>query len=695
MTKRTSNQPIPRSDRPPPGKSKPAPARAATAGLARPGLSVWLMAVVLALATVAVYWPAMRNGFVNYDDNVYVTANVHVQNGLSWESAKWALFNPVSSNWHPFTVWSHMADCQLYGLKPWGHHLTNVLLHALDTVLLFLFLRGLTGALWRSVFAAAIFGLHPIHVESVAWVAERKDVLSAFFGLLALMAYARYAYGRRQNAECRMQKPASSNTQPSHVSRFTSHTSTFYLLSLLLFALGLMSKPMLVTWPFVLLLLDYWPLGRMQYAECRMQNAAAGSTEHATRNTQQLTRLTAQSQIANRKSQILFPLLVEKIPFFALAAAASIATFVVQKQEHAVKTVEEFPFGARCENALVSYCRYLGKLFWPSDLAVFYPHPGHWPVGQLLLAGGVMVGVSVLLFAQRRRYPFLLMGWLWYCGTLVPVIGLVQVGGQAMADRYTYIPSVGVLLVAVWGAFELTRCWRYQVMALSLAGGAAVVLCLELTWRQLGHWQDSETLFRHAVEVTENNYVAYDNLGTVLGQKGQLDEAIRQFQAAVRLKPSHANARCNLAIALEKKGQTDEAIRQFREAIRLQPDYANAHCNLGSALEKKGLMDEAMRQFQEAVRLQPDYADAHNNLGVNLGKRGQIDEAIGQIQEAIRLKPDHAEAHNNLGTAFLQQGRADAAAAQYREALRLKPDYSDAQNNLARALGVKNAPPGR
>ena len=655
------------------------------------------MAVFLALVTVAIYWPAMSHDFVNYDDNIYVTANLHVQGGLRWENVKWALFNPVSSNWHPLTVWSHMADCQFYGLKPWGHHLTSVLLHALNTALLFLLLRGLTGALWRSVFVAALFGLHPLHVESVAWVAERKDVLSACFGFLSLIFYARYAQGAVISNQWSVISQQSAGPpaphdrlrSTDHRLLITDHRLLFYLLSLSFFALGLMSKPMLVTWPFVMLLLDYWPLRRMQNAECRMKNEEATDTQHATRLTPHAPALAAQSPIANRQSQIFFPLLFEKLPFFALAAAASIATYVVQKQEHAVKTVEEFPFGARCANALISYCRYLGKLFWPSDLAVFYPHPGHLPAGKILLAAGVMVGVSVLLFVLRRRYPFSLMGWLWYCGTLVPVIGLVQVGGQAMADRYTYIPSVGVLVLTAWGTCELTRAWRYRVIALSVAGGAAAVLCLGLTRQQLGHWQNSETLFRHAVRVTENNYVAYDNLGTVLGEKGQLDEAICQFQEAVRLKPDHANARCNLAIALDKKGETDEAIRQFQQALRLQPDHANAHCNLGSALEKKGEMDEAMRQFQETIRLQPDHADAYNNLGVNLGKRGQLDAAIGQLREAIRLKPDHAEARNNLGTAFLQKGRTDEAIAQYREALRLKPDYTDARNNLTRALQGK------
>jgi protein O-mannosyl-transferase len=678
--------------RQPATKPKTALTRGGAPEAARPGLPVWLMAVVLALVTVAIYWPAMRHDFVNYDDDLYVTSNVHVQAGLTLASMKWALLHPVTSNWHPLTIWSHMADCQFFGLNPWGHHLTSVLLHALSTVLVFLFLRGLTGAFWQSVLVAALFGWHPAHVESAAWVAERKDVLSACFGFLALIFYVRYAQGRMQNAECRMQKPAASwgecrmqnaecriprppTRTTLHVSRFTLHSSTFYLLSLFFFALGLMSKPMLVTWPFVMLLLDCWPLGRMQRSEVRGQRSEVGS----------------------RASRFTFhaSLLLEKLPFFALAAAASIATFLVQKLEHTVKTVEEFPLGARGENALISYCRYLGKLFWPTDLAVFYPHPGHWPVWKVALAGAVMVSISVLLFRQRRRYPLLLMGWLWYCGTLVPVIQLVQTGGHAMADRYTYIPSVGVLVVAVWGACELTRRWRYRVMALSVAGGAAALLCLALTRQQLGHWQDSETLFRHAVEVTENNYVAYDNLGTVLGQKGQLDEAIRQFREAVRLKPDHANARCNLGIALEKTGQTDEAIHQLQEAIRLKPDHANAHCNLGSALEKKGQMDEAMRQFQEAIRLQPDHADAHNNLGVNLGKRGQLDAAIDQLRESIRLRPNHAEAHNNLGTAFLQQGRTDEAIAQYREALRLKLDYTDAQNNLARAQAVKNAMPGR
>ncbi|MGA2241291.1 MAG: tetratricopeptide repeat protein, partial [Verrucomicrobiota bacterium] len=322
---------------------------------------------------------------------------------------------------------------------------------------------------------------------------------------------------------------------------------------------------------------------------------------------------------------------------------------------------ENLPFGARSGNALISYCRYLAKMFWPTDLAIFYPHPGYWPLERVFFAGGLIVGISVLLYVKRRRYPFLLMGWLWFCGTLVPVIGLVQVGEQAMADRYTYIPSLGMLIVVIWGAYELTRSWRYQELALSVAGCAVIVLCLGLTRQQLGHWKDSESLFRHALEVTENNYLAHNDLGT----------------------------------ALDRKGQTDEAISQFRTAIRLTPDYAEAHNNLGIALVEKGQTDEAISQFQEAIRLKPDDAEAHSNLGNALVEKGQTDEAISQYQEAIRLKPDDAEAHNNLGSALVKKGQTDEAINQYQEAIRLKPDCAEARNNLAHALEMKNAPAGR
>ena len=343
------------------------------------------------------------------------------------------------------------------------------------------------------------------------------------------------------------------------------------------FVLGLMSKPMLVTWPFVMLLLDYWPLARFKPGCIRL-------------------------------------LVMEKIPFFGLAAVTSVVTFEVQKLAGAVAAGEDLPLGLRGGNALISYCRYLGKQFWPADLAVFYPHPGYWPVAQVLLAGLFLCGISALLFVQRRHHPYLLMGWLWFLGTLVPVIGLVQVGEQAMADRYTYIPSLGVLILTIWGADALTRHWRHQVIVLSVAGSAAIVLCMALTRQELGYWQDSEALFRHALAVTENNYLAH----------------------------------YNLAVALDKKGKNVEAISQYQEAIRLVPGYAAFHNNLGNALYKKGQIDEAFSEYREAIRLKPDHATFHNNLGIALGRKGQTDQAINEYQEAIRLKPDYAEAQSNL-----------------------------------------------
>jgi Flp pilus assembly protein TadD len=353
--------------------------------------------------------------------------------------------------------------------------------------------------------------------------------------------------------------------------------------------------------------------------------------------------------------------LVEKIPFFALTVAASVVTFVVQNHGGAVAEGEKLPLGARGGNALISYCRYLGEMFWPTDLSVFYPHPGFWPMGKVLLAGSLILGISGLLLVQRRRFPFLLVGGLWFLGTLVPVIGLVQSGDQAMADRFTYIPSLGVLILAIWGACELTRSWRYHVLALSVMGSAAIVLCMVLTRQQLGHWKDSEALSRHALEVTENNWLAHLNLGSALDEKGQSDEAIREFQKALRLKPGYAQAHNNLGVAIVRKGQINEGISQYHEAIRLKPDYALAHSNLGIALVRKGQSDEGIGEFQEAIRLKPDYALAHYNLGIALVRKGQSDEGIREFQEAIRLKPDFTEAHNNL----------------------------------ARALAMKNAPAGR
>ena len=562
---------------------------------ARPQIPVWLLAALLALLTVALYWPATRCDFVDFDDDFYITENPHVRVGLTWETVKWAFCDTKqAAYWAPMMWLSHQLICQLFGLNPWAHHLINVLLHAANTVLVFLLFQRLmslrpgenswapapqAGATWRSFFVAALFGWHPAHVESVAWVTERKDVLSTFFGLLALIFYVRFV----------RQKEARSKQQGTSVSLIL----TPYFLSLFFFALGLMSKAMLVTLPFVMLLLDWWPLKRIPISDTDSGRVLA----------------------IHRSFRFpIFRLVVEKLPFFGLAAVMSIVTFLVQKRWGIVVTIENMPFAARGNNALISYCRYLGKLFWPTDLAVFYPHPGNWPEDEVALAGGLLLGITVLCIVVRRQYPFMLMGWLWFVGTLVPVIQLVQSGRYAMADRYTYIPSLGVSIMLVWGVCELTRRWRRQIVGLSVAGCAVMVLCLGMTRKQLGYWQNSETLFRHTLAVTRNNQLAHNNLGLAVERKGQTDEAIRQFQGAIRLDPGVAEAHNNLGTALGDKSQMDEAIHQFREAIRLNPGLAEAHYNLGTALGMKGRTDEAIRQFQEAIRLQPDFAEARSNL---------------------------------------------------------------------------------
>jgi len=631
----------------------------------------WL-AALLVLATLTLYWPAIHTPFINYDDPLYVTANPRVLTGLSWDNVVWAFTTGHADNWHPVTWLSLMLDASLFGPSPAGFHFTSVLLHAVNSALLFWLLLRLTAAPWRSALVAALFAWHPLHVESVAWVSERKDVLSGGLGFLALLFYVFYVQSRND---------------PMVPSRHRS----FYGLSLLAFALGLLSKPMLVTWPAVLLLWDYWPLGRFQPGCWKS-------------------------------------LIVEKIPFFALAVLASLVTFLVQKKEGVVAAWGTLPLSLRCENALISYVRYLGKTLWPRNLAVFYPHPGGWPFAAVMLAGIFLAGVTAALWAQRRRWPFLLVGWLWFAGTLVPVIGVIQVGQQSMADRYMYIPSVGVFILLVWGAPELLRGRRPSAVILSLASAASLILCVAFTRQQLGYWQTSEVLFRHDLAVTENNYIARNNLGDALLSGGQAAAAVPEYQETVRLQPDNAIAHFNLGVALLKSSQPDAAIREFQNVLQLQPDYAPAHYALGNALLttgqtnaaisefqahlrlqptdydahynlgylclKQGQYDAAAVQFQAAIGLQPDSASAHYNLGVALNVLGQAASAIGEFQTAIRLQPDYALAHDHLGIALAGQGRLDESISEFQAALRIKPDYASAQSNLARALALKNNPPG-
>ena len=434
-------------------KSNAGSTGAFTPGMARFQVPVWLIVTVLVLVTIALFWPATRFDFVNFDDDIYVTENPHVQSGLSWAGLKWAFCNTEQAAfWAPLMWLSHQLAWQLFGSDPWGHHLINILLHAANTALVFFVFRRMTGTTWRSLVVAAIFGLHPLRVESVVWITERKDVLSTLFFLLTLLFYAHYVEKFK--------------VQPPSLNSFgapgSPRSPVFYGLALLSFALSLMSKPMLVTVPLVLLLLDYWPLKRFTIYDLRFT---------------------------------LWPLIREKLSFFGLAAAASVVILKVTKHGGAMAAVENLPLPVRSGNALISYCRYLGKIFWPVDLAIYYPHPGNWPMVAVLLAGGLLLVITVLCVVAWRRYPFLLMGWLWFVGILVPVIGLVQVGGVSMADRFTYVSSLGILIIVGWGAYELSRSWRHQRIVLLVAGFNGSRPVHQLTQRQLGYWKDSESLF--------------------------------------------------------------------------------------------------------------------------------------------------------------------------------------------------------
>jgi tetratricopeptide (TPR) repeat protein len=436
-----------------------------------------------------------------------------------------------------------------------------------------------------------------------------------------------------------------------------------------------MSKPMVVTLPVILLLLDYWPLGRISL-KSNVQSPKSEDLSHEPGTA--------------RKSYIVNRILLEKLPFVLAALLTSLLTLHAGKRYGSLPSLANCPLTARMANAVISYARYLLKAFWPSDLAVFYPFPETLSVWSVAGAGLLLLGISVTAFCLARRWPYVVVGWLWYLATLLPVIGLIQLAGYSHADRYTYVPLIGVFVLLVWGAHDLTKRWRYGLMAVAVAGSAAIVLSLALTRCQLGHWKDGEALFRHALRVTESNYTALNNLGNALDKKGHSDEAVLWFQAAIRLKPDYAGAHFNLGAVLDKQGLTDEAISQYQEALRLQPDYADPRNNLGTVLDRKGKTAEAIGQFQEVLRLNPDNVEAHYNLGVALDKKGQIDEAISQYQEAFRLKPDYAEAHYNLGTALDKKGQIDGAISQYQEALRLKPDYAEAHNNLGIALDQKD-----
>jgi protein O-mannosyl-transferase len=553
-----------------------------------------LACLVLALGTLALYSPVAGFSFIDFDDDEYVWNNPVTSAGLTWQGFVWAFNGIHVGNWHPLSWLSHELDCQLFGLHAGAHHLVNAAFHIANTLLLFALLRGLTGAAWRSVFVAALFAWHPLHVESVAWVAERKDVLSTFFWLLALMAYVRYV----ENSKLK-----------------TKNSKLFYALALLATAAALLSKPMAVTLPFTLLLLDLWPLQRFS--------------------------------ISNFQLPILFKLVIEKIPFFLLSLALCAVTFLAQ---HGAGAVSGVALSIRLTNVPVAYLRYLEKTFWPQDLSIIYPYVYHWPA--VLVAGAVISlalvsALAVLLLRGESRW--LAFGWFWFLGTLVPVIGFIQVGAQAMADRYFYIPSIGLFIALVWGAAEFCQHRPNGKFILTFLGGTALIGCVLATSLQISVWQNSKTLFLHALGAMQNNYVADNALGK----------------------------------AFEREGDAARALVLYREAVRIEPRYPISQYNLGLALIGFGLKDEALEHLAAAAHYDPRNADAQFNLGVFFAQNGRPADAANCFEAAIAVRPEFAPAHARLGEILAKLGKYPEAAAQFREALRWQPDLPQVKQELA------------
>jgi tetratricopeptide (TPR) repeat protein len=673
--------------------------------------SIILVCALLGAVTLATYWPVTHHDFVNIDDQEYVTLNPAVQAGLTWKAAACAFTTGHASNWHPLTWLSHMLDVQLFGMDPGGHHLTSLLLHAANALLLFLVLKRMTGALYCSAFAATLFALHPLHVESVAWISERKDVLSTFFLMLTLMAYVSYVKSKtaaqasepahpylkevQETASDRVASAAQTESHdpapgPGHSAAGKPRFAFWYVLALLLFTLGLMSKPMLVTLPFVLLLLDYWPLRRFEFKSQKEEvNTLPG-------------------------------LLKEKLPFVGLSAASCAVTLLVQHKG----ILTDHPVTTRIANALVSYTLYLKQMIWPVDLAVFYPYPRSIRPGQVIFAVIVLTGISVFALVHLRKWPWLAVGWLWYLGTLVPVIGIVRVGGHSMADRYTYVPLIGIFVAIAWGAANLKVHWPNQRIHLLAAASLVAGVLAVLTSGQLRHWQNSETLFRHALAVTADNALAHHSLGDFLGRQGKIDEAATHFEEAVKIKPDYAEALNDLGLTEVLMGRIQEGVSNCHAAIALQPDIVNAHFNLGWTLSVQGRREEAVAEYEAELRLNPASIDARKGLGDALAGLGRAAAAAAQFQQVLQLKPDDAEVQWRCGRLLAQAGnlmqaldhlreavrlhpaarlRLDlalvltaagqpaAAAAQYREMLREEPESVVALNNLAWILAASSS----
>jgi protein O-mannosyl-transferase len=593
-----------------------------------------LICLFLVAVTSLAYYQVLDHEFLNFDDNRYVTENTNITQGLTREAVAWAFTKSYISNWHPMTWLSHMLDFEIYGGDPSGHHLTNLLLHIANTLLLLGVLSKMTGALWRSGLVATLFALHPLNVESVAWVAERKNVLSTFFWLLTMWAYVDYSQKKTVGA---------------------------YLLVIFFLMLGLMAKPMLVTLPFVLILLDFWPLKRWGW-----QNTGS------------------------EKSSGIKTVLLEKIPLFLLVVGASITTYIAQKNWDAMRSTELRSLYSALTNAVVSYIQYLEKFFFPVKLSVFYPHPGDsLPAWKAIVYLGALVVITTSVLRTVRQAPYLAVGWFWYLGTLVPVIGIVQVGEQAMADRYMYIPLIGVFMAIAWGLPELMKR-KVQQNRMLLMVGTLIILLITLTWVQVSYWKNSRALFEHAISINNSKapsfVIAHNNLGHAMALKGQYEDAVIQYRQAIKINPHFAPVHNNLGVTLNELHRYDEAIKSFQQAINIKSDYAEAHNNLANGLRKKGKVKQAIFYYDKAIRLKSDYAEAHFNLGILLSQQDRDEEAVTQYRRALQIKPDFILAHDNLASLLSRQGDFEGAVSHYQQAINLDPGFSKAHNNLGSTL---------
>jgi len=585
-----------------------------------------LSLLLLLLLTLFVYAPVGSYDFVSYDDQGYVTGNRQVRAGLTCEGISWALHDASVGHWHPLTWLSHMADVQIYGLNPGGHHLTNLLFHLLNTCLLFFVLRQMTGMFRPSLLVAALFALHPLNVESVAWIAERKNVLSTFFWLAALGAYGYY-----------VRRPGCLR----------------YAALFVLFALGLAAKPMLVTLPFVLLLLDYWPLKRWPEKNPLPEEQDIGSS------------------FSPGKKRSVFFLFREKIPLLLLTGISIIFTLWSARAGGALAVKDALPFTTRLANALVAYGTYPVKMLWPFNLSVVYPYPEAIPPGKVFAAAVFLSVMTALVVFKAKRLPYLVTGWFWYLGTLLPVIGLIQVGSQSMADRYAYVPLMGIFIVMAWGIADFPGKWFKDRAVLTVLLVLILTALTVRTWFQIPYWQNSSTLFSHAVEETRGNYIAHYHLGTSLLGEGKINEAIGHFQKAAQIKPNYEPAYNNIGVALQLEGRFSEALASYRMAIAIKPDYGDALYNMGTLFDAMGNLDEAIIAYRQARQWSPESAPIYNNLGVALTKKGNTEEAIVAYRQALLLNPDYAGAHYNLALTLRKKGLAAEAAAHLREAARI------------------------